>query len=454
MKIGVIGCGYVGLVTAAGLASIGHYVLATDKDEKKLLRLANGELPIYEPGLEELVKSVTGVANKGELLDLRQGHHVLRWASIQETINRSDVLFICVGTPPLRNGGADLSAIDEVAGYVSEFAEESKLLVEKSTVPAGTGKALARALASRLRRAAAPHKVASNPEFLRESSAVTDFLLPDRIVVGVEDDESRHLLGEVYQPILAKVCGTKFIVTTIESAELIKHASNSFLAMKISYANLISDVAEKVGANVEQVLHAVGLDPRIGEQFLRPGLGFGGFCLPKDLKAFHRLAILHGVDAKLLEATEEMNESRVPRLVEKVRESLWTLNGKTIATLGLSFKPGTDDVRYSQADATIRALIEEGAQIRATDPIVKSPGVIRVDPSQFRYYPNAPYEAVRGADALVILTEWPEYRRLDWVQVRVLMARPVIVDGRNMLSAFKMRAFGFNYLSFGRPSAQ
>jgi len=449
VKLAVIGCGYVGLVSGSCLAEAGHDVVATDNDASRIATLQAGKIPIYEPNLDKVLDAV-----------VREGR--LRFtADCAEAVRAADIIFICVGTPPTESGEADLSAIDNVARLIAKESRSPKLVIEKSTVPAQTGEQLKRALQVYARDAGARFRVASNPEFLREGTAVEDFFHPDRIVIGVEDNESEQQLREVYRPILENkfrcpvhqpdcppVATPDFVVTTIASAELIKHASNSFLALKISYANVLADLCERLGGNVDEVTRAVGLDPRIGGQFLKAGLGFGGFCLPKDVQAFIKLADRAGIDFGLLKETERVNKQRVDQLLDKVKKALWVMKEKQIAVLGIAFKPNTDDIRLAPAIEVIRRLLAEGAIVRATDPEamararVAIPGV---------HYSADPYEVARGADALLLLTEWDQYRRLDWKQIRVEMARPLVIDARNMLRPAEMKALGFEYVSFGRP---
>lgn len=449
MRISVIGAGYVGLVTGACLAELGHEVLCTDNDTQKINMLKGGELPIFEPGLDHIVSRNV---HNGQLSFSSEP---------ARAATEGDVIFICVGTPPLPNGDADLSSIDRVAQMIAAEANSDKLIVEKSTVPAQTGQQLKRTLGIYSRASAICFRVASNPEFLREGTAVSDFLHPDRIVIGVEDEFSERQLREIYAPIIEQnfrcsahngsCSGFKrpaWLVTTINSAELIKHASNSFLAIKISYANMVSDLAEKLGANIEEVMNGVGLDPRIGPHFFKPGLGFGGFCLPKDLQAFVRLAERHGVDFSMLRQAEQVNHQRVDNFVEKLRRSLWVLKGKKIGLLGLAFKPDTDDIRFAPAIDLIKRLQEEGVELRAYDPQAMKKIGLRFP--QLSCTGDA-YEAARGADALVIATEWDEFRKLDWRRIYKSMARPLILDCRNMLSSKEMIALGFEYASVGRP---
>jgi UDPglucose 6-dehydrogenase len=449
VRLAVIGCGYVGLVTGACLAAAGHEVFCTDIDETRIDQLKAGKVPIYEQHLEEVLKRA--VAEK----------KVTFTADAGEAIRAGEVIFICVGTPPRENGEADLSAIDHVARQVAKEARMSKLVVEKSTVPALTGVQLQKAMATYSRDAELKFQVASNPEFLREGTAVGDFFHPDRIVVGVEDENSAAKLREIYRPILEKKfhcpvhadkCPAspvgELLVTTINSAELIKHASNSFLALKISYANVISDLCERIGADVEEVTHAMGLDPRIGTQFLKAGLGFGGFCFPKDIQAFIHLSASVGVDFEMLKAAERVNKQRIDKYFEKIRKALWVVKGKRVAVLGLAFKANTDDIRFAPALEVMRRLLEEGAEVQASDP-----EAIARTKSQFPQvaYFEDPYEALKGVDAALVCTEWQIFRKLDWGRAGKDMARRLVIDGRNVYSASKMQQLGFEYYSFGRP---
>lgn len=449
MKLAVIGCGYVGLVSGSCLAEAGHDVIATDNDSARIASLQAGKIPIYEPNLDKVLESV-----------VHEGR--LRFTSDSAAaVRESDVVFICVGTPPKESGEADLSAIDNVARMIARESSTPKLVIEKSTVPAQTGEQLKRALSVYATNPGAKFRVASNPEFLREGTAVDDFFHPDRIVVGVEDEESEEQLREIYRPILEggfrcpvhqpncpPAATPDFVVTTIASAELIKHASNSFLGLKISYANVLADLCEKLGGNVEEVTRAVGMDPRIGGQFLKAGLGFGGFCLPKDIQAFVNLAERAGVDFGLLKEAEKINKQRVDRLLDKVKKALWVMKGKQIGVLGIAFKPNTDDIRLSPAVEVIRRLLAEGVEVRATDPEAME-RARAVFPTL--KYSADPYEVAHGADALLVLTEWEQFRRLDWKRVRKEMARALVIDARNMLRPSTMKELGFEYESFGRP---
>ena len=447
MRLSVIGCGYVGLVTGACLAEAGHDVICTDIDADRIAQLKAGQIPIYEQHLDKILVSA-GKSGK-----------ISYTVDAGEAIRFGDAIFICVGTPPRPDGSADLSAIDHVAQQIAAEARSPKLVVEKSTVPARTGIELQRAL-SAYSRGNGGFRVASNPEFLREGTAVEDFFHPDRIVVGVEDPTAAEQLREIYRPILehqftcpvhnGKCPDThkaEFLVTTISSAELIKHASNSFLALKISYANAIADLCEKLGANVEEVTHAMGLDPRIGTQFLKAGLGFGGFCFPKDIQAFISLAATVGVDFEILKAAERVNKQRIDRFFDKVSKALWVVKGKRVAILGLAFKANTDDIRFAPALEVIKRLLEEGAEVHACDP-----EALEKAKRQFpqAHYHDDPYKALEGAHAALICTEWDVYKKIDWDRAGKLMARKLVVDGRNLYQPEKMKALGFEYFSFGR----
>ncbi|PYU46571.1 MAG: UDP-glucose 6-dehydrogenase [Acidobacteria bacterium] len=448
MRLSVIGCGYVGLVTGACLAEAGHEVVCTDIDRERIAKLNAGGVPIYEHHLEQILASA------------RKAGKISYTADAGEAIRAGDTIFICVGTPPKDSGEADLSAIDHVARQIATEAKSPKLVVEKSTVPARTGLELSRALSAYSKNSNVKFRVASNPEFLREGTAVADFFHPDRIVVGVEDPSSAAELREIYRPILERSfrCpvhnGTcppgriaEFLVTTINSAELIKHASNSFLALKISYANVIADLCEKIGANVEEVTHAMGLDPRIGGEFLKAGLGYGGFCLPKDVQAFIHLSASVGVDFDILKATESVNKQRIDRYFEKIRQALWVVKGKRVAVLGLAFKANTDDIRFAPALEVLRRLLEEGAVVHATDP-EGMPRTKALFP-QVHYHEDA-YQALQGADAALVCTEWDSFRKLDWDRAGKVMARKLVIDGRNLYTPQGMREKGFEYYSFGR----
>jgi UDPglucose 6-dehydrogenase len=452
LKVSILGCGYVGLVTGACLAEIGHEVTCTDNDLSKIQTLQQGALPIYEPHLDEIVAR-----------NARNGR--LKFTGdLGESVRFGDAIFICIGTPPLEDGDADLSAIDNCARLIAAESRQTKLVIEKSTVPMQTGQKLKRALAIYSCNPGHNFTVASNPEFLREGTAVLDFLHPDRIVIGVDDDGAEAQMREIYRPIMERSltcpihdgkCPPErtpaLVVTSINSAELIKHSCNSFLALKISYANLIADICENMGADVQEVVHAMGLDPRIGHDFLNPGLGFGGFCLPKDIQAFIRLGEKAGVDVGLLKNAESINKRRIDSFLAKVRQALWILKGKRIGILGLAFKPNTDDIRFAPAMEIIRKLQEERAHIQVYDPQAME----KTKPlfPSIRYCADA-YEVADRADALLIVTEWPEFKELDWQRVRELMLQPLVVDGRNLLDGAKMTELGFEYQGVGKPNAE
>jgi UDPglucose 6-dehydrogenase len=447
VRLAVIGCGYVGLVTGACLAEAGHQVICTDIDRERIAKLNAGGVPIYERHLDEILRSA------------RAAGRISYTSDAGEAIRGAQAIFICVGTPPKESGEADLSAIDNCARQIAAEADGPKLVIEKSTVPARTGLELSRALAAYSRHGL-HFRVASNPEFLREGTAVEDFFHPDRIVVGVEEPSAAAELREIYRPILERTfhcpihngaCPAgprgEFLVTTINSAELIKHASNSFLALKISYANVLADLCERIGADVEEVTHAIGLDPRIGGQFLKAGLGFGGFCFPKDVQAFIHLAASVGVDFDILKATERVNKERIDRFMEKIRKALWVVKGKRLALLGLAFKANTDDVRFAPALEVLKRLLADGADLHASDP----EAISRTKPlfPQVHYHED-PYAALQSADAALVCTEWDVFKKLDWERAGKIMARKLVLDGRNLYSPSAMRDLGFEYYSFGR----
>jgi len=435
MRITVIGGGYVGLVTGACFSHLGNEVLIVEKVPQKVEMLRRGESPIYEPGLEELLKEGIGKGRLSFTTDLKEG------------VEFSEVIFICVGTPSLPDGSADLSQVEEVARLTAMNMNSYKLLVEKSTVPVNTHQLVKKTVLRYLRREV-PFDVASNPEFLREGSAVYDFLNPDRIVVGVESERAREIMEELYRPLTEK--GFPLLITDPATAELIKHASNSFLAMKISFINMVADLCEKTGADVELVAEGMGYDKRIGREFLRAGIGYGGSCFPKDVKAFIRMAEDVGVDFNLLKEVEKINLRRVDRFMEKVKRAVWTLKDKRVAVWGLSFKPNTDDIREAPSLKVIPQLLKEGAKVRAYDPKAVQ-NFSRVFPEgEDLIYTDDKYEAVRDAEVLLILTEWEEFAKADMVKVRELMALPIVVDGRNVFDPRRMRELGFEYFSIGR----
>lgn len=433
MKIGIIGTGYVGLVTAVGLAELGHEVIATDKDTEKIKKLQQGVIPIYEPGLEEIYQRVRAKGLLSFTTDLA--------AAIQA----SDVIFVCVGTPPTADGSADMSQIEEVARKIAENLNSYKLIVEKSTVPIRTSHWIKRTI-NLYKKTEAVFDIASNPEFLREGTAVHDFLNPDRIIIGVENDRARDILLKIYERFQDKI-----LVTNIDTAELIKHASNSFLALKISFINLMANICEKTEADIEQVALGMGLDPRIGREFLRAGIGYGGSCFPKDIKALTKIGEELGVEMGLLKEADKINQDRIRLFMDKVKRALWVLKEKRIAVLGLSFKPNTDDIREAPSLKIISELRREEAFVHLYDPkaMENMKKVFPEEPPYLVYHPSL-YEAVKGANALLILTEWDEFRQMDLGQVKNLMANPIIVDGRNIFEPSEVRKLGFEYYCIGR----
>ncbi|MFH1856637.1 MAG: UDP-glucose/GDP-mannose dehydrogenase family protein [Candidatus Omnitrophota bacterium] len=429
MKICVIGTGYVGLVTGTCFAELGNDVICVDVDARKIEKLNNGICPIYEPGLEELVKRNAKEGRISFTNDLTKG------------VEKSQVIFIAVGTPPKANGEADLSCVEEVCRNIAKTMKSYRLVVEKSTVPVETGAWVKKTL-TRYAVNETEFDVASNPEFLREGSAVNDFLKPERIVIGVESEKAKEILLELYGPLKCPI-----VVTDIKSAEIIKHASNSFLATKISFMNAISVICEKVGADVEKVAEGMGMDSRIGKSFLKAGVGFGGFCFPKDLAAFIRIAEKLGYDFGLLREVENINEEQKKNFVKKIESALWVVSGKTLAVLGLAFKPNTDDMRFAPSIDIINMLQEEGAKIKAFDPqaMERARDVLK----DVEFCDN-PYKAIEGADALVIITEWNEFKELDLEKIKKLLNAPIVIDGRNIYDPEKMKKMGFNYLCVGR----
>ena len=429
MRLSVIGTGYVGLVTAACFADLGHEVIGVDQDAERVRFLGEGGVPIYEPGLEDVL---------GRALASGRLHFT---TDVGEAVNASEVIFITVGTPAREDGEADLTAVATVAEEIAENLPGYRLIVEKSTVPIRTGERI-RDQIRLVTRGKVPFEVACNPEFLREGSAVHDFLHPDRIVIGVESGRAEELLREVYRSFDSPI-----VVTDLATAELIKHASNAFLALKISYINAIANLCERVGADVSKVADGMGYDRRIGRAFLNAGVGYGGSCFPKDVAAFIKISRDAGYEFRLLEEVARINEEQREVLLRHLKEALWVLSNRTIAVLGLAYKPNTDDVRGSPAIAIIRRLCREGAQVRAYDPAAEA-NARRVLP-EITYCPG-PYETAVGSDAVVVLTEWDEFRRLDLKRLRGVMRRPVLIDGRNIFDPGAARSEGFYYSGMGR----
>ena len=429
MDISVIGAGHVGLVTGACFADLGHSVMMVDNDAKRIANLKRLIMPYYEPGLEELV--ARGVREKRLSFS----------TSMKEGVTRSTIIFIAVGTPQKATGETDLAYVENVARSIAQHLPGYRLVVEKSTVPVQTGQWIAHTIKT-YHKKKHPFDVASNPEFLREGTAIQDFMKPDRVVLGVESKRAKDLLCSLYKPL-----GAPIVVTDITSAELIKHASNSFLSMKISFMNAVAQVCERSGADVQRVAEGMGLDPRIGRAFLNAGVGFGGFCFPKDLEAFIKISEQLGYDLELLKAVRTINEQQKRSFAAKIQQALWVLKGKTIGVLGLAFKPNTDDMRYAPAIDVIEYLQGEGATIKAFDPQAMKEAAHILPKVKLCH---DPYEVARGADCLAILTEWNEFKELDFKRLKKLMRQPLIVDGRNIYDPQRMRALGYRYIGVGR----
>jgi UDPglucose 6-dehydrogenase len=436
VRVTVVGLGHVGLVTAASLAHIGHDVCGLDEDLEKLRLISSGEVPFFEPDLPELLREGLENGRFGVTEDVAQA------------ARHGDVALICVGTPIRETGEANLTGMERVARSLASNIDRYTVIAEKSTVPVGTWEWIRRT--AEWAAPKAEFDVASNPEFLREGQAVADTLRPTRIVVGAESDRAHAALKEVYQPIVDDT-GCPFIATDVATAELIKLASNAFLATKISFINAVADVCEAAGADVETVAEAMGMDPRIGPQFLRAGIGYGGFCLPKDVAAFRHKAAEMGVDLSLLEEVAKVNDARPAQILAKMRQVLWNLEGKRIAVWGLAFKGGTDDLRSAPALSVIGELKESGATITAYDPVAMEEAKDLVQ--DLALAPD-PVEAAREADAVLICTDWPEFAQQDLAQLRAVMAQPIIVDGRNLMDPQTIASAGFVYASIGRPTVK
>jgi UDPglucose 6-dehydrogenase len=433
LDIAVIGTGYVGLVTGAGLADFGNDVICVDVDVKKIDALKNGVIPIYEPGLDTLV-------NK----NVSEGR--LRFTTdLADAIRSSRAIFIAVGTPPKPDGSADLRYVEEVAHSIAEYMDGPKLVITKSTVPIGTG----RLIEEIIEKHETGHKasIVSNPEFLREGSAIEDFMKPDRVVIGASDPEAAELMKEIYAPLHS--LEIPFVVTNVESSELIKYAANGFLAVKITFINEIAQICEKVGADVHHVAVGMGLDSRIGPKFLQAGPGYGGSCFPKDTSAMADISRRHGYDFQIIEAVLRVNDAVKLRMIDKIVAAIGgDVRGKTIAILGLAFKPETDDMRDSPTIPIIKGLQERGATIRAYDP--QAIANARSMFTDVTYCDDA-YETAEGADALVLATEWNEFRALNFERIGKALRQPVLIDLRNVYDPARMAALGFDYTSVGRP---
>lgn len=435
MKITIIGTGYVGLVTGTCLAEFGHHVTCVDNDDGKIERLQHGQIPIYEPGLAAMVEKNV------------RDERLFFTRNLPEAVPNAEAIFIAVGTPSSRRGDgyADLTYIYEASREIAPHLKGYTVIIDKSTVPVGTARQVERII--RQENPSADFDVASNPEFLREGAAINDFMRPDRVVIGVTSDRAKSLLHEIYKPLY--LLDTPIVSTTVETAELIKYAANAFLAVKISYINEMANVCEAVGADISDLARAIGMDGRIGRKFLHPGPGYGGSCFPKDTLALLRIVQEHGESLRIVEAAVEVNSAHKARMVKKIRDMLGGSEaGKTIGILGLTFKPETDDMRESPALSILPALLEKGARIRAHDPkgITEAKKYL---PDGIEYTENA-YDACEGADALVLLTEWNQYRALDLPKIRSLMKEPVFIDLRNVYDPERLRAEGFRYVGVGR----
>ena len=429
MKLTIIGTGYVGLVTGTCFAEVGHQVVCVDNDPAKIELLQNGGIPIYEPGLEDLVRKNVSAGRLSFS------------SSTSDGVEKSDVIFIAVPTPPQADGSVDLSFIEKVAREIAGAMTSYKIVVDKSTVPVKTGDKVTETI-KRYCKARVEFDVVSNPEFLREGFAVEDLMHPDRVVIGVRSQRPVPAMREVYEPFKAPI-----IITDINSAELIKHASNSFLALKISYINAISVICEAAGANVQEVANGMGMDERIGRRFLDASLGFGGSCFPKDLSAFIKIAEQIGYDFRLLKEVQRINSEQMDRFFKKIVETLWVLKDKRIGVLGLAFKQNTDDVRMSPAIELCHRLQKEGAQLRVHDPkaMEKAKSLL-----QDVTYVEDMNDVADGCDALVVATEWDEFKKLDLELARKRLTHPILFDGRNLFDAQEMERLGFIYKSIGR----
>ena len=432
MNICVVGTGYVGLVTGACLAEFGLNLICVDNDLQKINLLKQGKTSIHEPGLEDLVQK-----------NMKEGR--LRFStSIQEGMTSSLVIFIAVGTPPKEDGSADLRAVEEVAGEIARWMDGYKAVVVKSTVPVGTCRRLKKLIEEHQVRPS-PFDIVSNPEFQREGSAIEHFMRPDRVTIGAESEQAVAIMKDIYSALY--LIETPFVITSLETAEMIKYAANAYLATKITYINEIANLCELVGADVHHVARAMGLDGRIGKKFLHPGPGYGGSCFPKDTRALARLAREKGYRFKILDSVIEVNEEQKQRMVTKIKERVGDLRGKTIGVLGLAFKPNTDDIRESSSIAIIKSLLALGATVKAFDPAAVE-GTRAILP-EVEFGEDA-YDVARGADALVVATEWNQFRRLDLDRIRSLLKRPIFIDLRNVYDPAQMKRVGFDYCGVGR----
>jgi UDPglucose 6-dehydrogenase len=432
MHIAVIGTGYVGLVTGACFAEFGVDVICVDVDEAKISQLLKGVMPIYEPGLEQLVLKNT------------QAGRLKFTTDVSQAIQQSLVIFLAVGTPPKADGSPDLSFVEAAAGSVADHMNGYKVVVTKSTVPIGTGERI-RELISARKKTKANFGVVSNPEFLREGAAINDFMRPDRVVIGSRDEEAIAIMKDLYRPLY--LIEAPFVITSLEAAELTKYAANAFLATKVSFINEIANLCDRIGCDVHDVARAIGMDKRIGSKFLHPGPGFGGSCFPKDTRALASVARHYDCSSHIVDAVIEVNQRQGEQMLLKIRQLVGNLKGKSIAVLGLAFKPETDDMREAPALGIIKHLLEDGAKVRAYDPVAKFEAM-KILPDVV--YADDEYAAVSGADALVFVTEWNQFRALDMLRIRDLMKSPKIADLRNIYEPEDMREMGFEYVGVGR----
>jgi len=432
----VVGVGYVGLVTGACFAEFGIRVTCVDNDQQKIKGLQQGKIPIYEPGLEEIVaKNV-------------KENRLFFTDNLEEGVRHSLVIFIAVGTPSDSQGKADLRYVKEVAQAIGRTMDGYKLVVTKSTVPVGTGKII-HSLIRKSQKEKLPFDIVSNPEFLREGSAIEDFMRPNRVVIGAESDQAVAIMKDLYSPLY--LIETPFVITTVETAEMIKYASNAFLATKISFINEMANLCEKVGADVHLVAKGMGLDQRIGSKFLHPGPGFGGSCFPKDTSALAQLADSLGYDFKIVKSVIEVNQQQRQRMVEKIQEAVGPVKGKNLGLLGITFKQNTNDIREAPALYIIKKLQSLGARIKAYDPagMPEARKVLR----NVIFQENL-YDVGKGAEALILVTEWNSFRTIDWVKMKSLLKRPLVIDLKNMYEPVKMHKLGIKYYCVGRPTIE
>ena len=433
MNIAVIGTGYVGLVTGSVFADLGNDVICVDKDENRIVQLSQGKIPFYEPGLEELVKRNM------------EDHRLSFSTDLASAVKKGDVIFIAVGTPSKENGETDLSQVEEAAEAIGHNIDRYKVIVNKSTVPVGTGN-LVRNIIEKVRKdGGIKFDVVSNPEFLREGSAIRDTLSPDRVVIGAPNQQVALTLLELYASL-----GCPMLITDVESAELIKYASNAFLAMKISFANAIADICERTGADVVHVINGMGHDRRIGHHHLQPGLGYGGSCFPKDVDSLIQTARKFDYDFALLQSVCDINHDRISRFVKRIESVMGNMENKTFALLGLAFKPDTDDMREAKSIEVIERILEKKGKVRAYDPAAIE-NARRIFGKRVHYAKNA-YDAAKDADCIILLTEWREFKLLNMERLRNAMKQPIVFDGRNLYSPDRMKKMGFKYYGIGRKA--